>query len=140
MEKINENEPYIIGLNPSDIIKWCNNKKKQLGYSNAKLSELSGVPLGTVDRIMAGKYTEYRYSSIQPLISCLLSNDNLPDINGLISNFELRIHLLERDNIQLNKSIESLILEREYLIKENADKEKHIFFLEEVINDLKSRI
>lgn len=139
MNNIN-NAPYIIGLNPSDIITWCNKKKRQLGYSNAKLSELTGVPLGTVDRIMAGKYTEYRYSSIQPLISCLMDEESKSDINELMSNFELRINLLERDNRELNKTIDTLLQEREYLRKENNDKEKHINFLEEVINDLRKRI
>ena len=29
-------------------------RKKELGYSNEKLSELSGVPLGTVQKVLAG--------------------------------------------------------------------------------------
>lgn len=28
-------------------------RKKELGYSNEKLSELSGVPLGTVQKVLA---------------------------------------------------------------------------------------
>ena len=29
-------------------------RKKELGYSNEKLAELSGVPLGTVQKVMSG--------------------------------------------------------------------------------------
>ena len=29
-------------------------RKKELGYTNEKVSELSGVPLGTVQKIFAG--------------------------------------------------------------------------------------
>ena len=140
MENNISKTPYIIGLNPSDIISWCNKKKKQLGYSNAKLSELTGVPLGTIDRIMAGGYIEYRYSSIQPIISCLMADDNNTDMGELIANYDFKIRLLEQDNLQLNKTINTLLQEREYLRKESSDKEKHINFLEEVVNDLRKRI
>ena len=31
-------------------------RKKELGYSNEKLSELSGVPPGTVQKVLGGSY------------------------------------------------------------------------------------
>lgn len=37
-------------------------RKKELGYSNAMISQLSGVPLGTVQKIFSG-------ASTAPLIS-----------------------------------------------------------------------
>lgn len=57
-------------------------EKKALNLSNVKLSEKTGVPIGTIDRLMSGNYTEYKYSSIQPLINVLIgfSNDTpLPE-------------------------------------------------------------
>ena len=71
---------YFITLNPSDIVKWCRDRKKSLGISNQKLASLSGVPIGTIDRIMSGNYTEFKYSSIQPIVSTLLGqNETTPE-------------------------------------------------------------
>lgn len=39
-------------------------RKKELGYSNEKLSELSGVPLGTVQKVLAGVTKSPRYETL----------------------------------------------------------------------------
>lgn len=39
-------------------------RKKELGYSNKKLSELSGVPLGTVQKVLAGVTRSPRYETL----------------------------------------------------------------------------
>ncbi len=46
-------------------------KKKELGFSNAKLSELSGVPIGTLQKIFSGETTSPRYETIRALESVL---------------------------------------------------------------------
>ena len=38
-------------------------KKRQLGYSSEKLAELSGVPLGTVQKIFGGFTKAPRYKT-----------------------------------------------------------------------------
>lgn len=42
-------------------------RKKELGYSNEKLSELSGVPLGTVQKVLAGVTKSPRYGTLLAL-------------------------------------------------------------------------
>ena len=42
-------------------------RKKDLGYTNEKISELSGVPLGTVQKIFAGVTASPRYDTLQAL-------------------------------------------------------------------------
>ena len=42
-------------------------RKKELGYTNEKVSELSGVPLGTVQKIFAGVTDSPRYDTLQAL-------------------------------------------------------------------------
>ena len=66
----------VFTLNPSEIVKWCKERKDTLGYSNKKISELTNVPIGTIDRILAGKYTEFKYSSIQPILWGILWERN----------------------------------------------------------------
>ena len=46
-------------------------RKKEFGYSNEKLAELSGVPLGTVQKVMSGSTKSPRQRSIQLRISML---------------------------------------------------------------------
>lgn len=53
--------------------------KKEKGYSYAQIAELSGVPLGTVQKIFGGNTESPRYSTLQALEEFFLSetaNDN----------------------------------------------------------------
>lgn len=59
--------------------------KQQKGYSYAKLSELSGVPVGTIQKIFCGETKNPRYETLQALEKVLLPeketctyNDNPP--------------------------------------------------------------
>ena len=65
----------IITLNPSELIKWCRQRKKAKGISNADIAEKTGVPMGTLDRVLSGNYLEFKYSSIQPILTFLLEVD-----------------------------------------------------------------
>lgn len=42
-------------------------KKKELGYTNEMVSALSGVPLGTVQKVFAGATSHPRYETLQAL-------------------------------------------------------------------------
>lgn len=48
-------------------IQEMKNRKKELGYTNEQVSELSGVPLGTVQKIFGGTTTAPRYETLQAL-------------------------------------------------------------------------
>lgn len=48
-------------------VKEMKKRKKELGYTNEKVSELSGVPLGTVQKIFAGVTDSPRYDTLQAL-------------------------------------------------------------------------
>lgn len=141
----------IITLNPSELIKWCRQRKQTLGYSNQKLADLSGVPIGTIDRILAGKYTEYKYSSIQPIVAVLLGvceetpePDKTDKSQGqyyydTIEGYKL---VLENKNNQisvLNKEIQTLIKEKEFLINENSLKEHRLSWMQDMIDDLRKK-
>ena len=42
-------------------------KKKEKGYTNEQIAELSGVPLGTVQKIFGGTTTSPRYDTLKAL-------------------------------------------------------------------------
>ena len=46
-------------------------RKQELGYSNEKLAELSGVPLGTVQKIFGGATKHPRYRTLQAIEAAL---------------------------------------------------------------------
>lgn len=58
------------------IVEEIRKKKKELGISNAKLSELSGVPIGTVQKIMSGETEAPRYNTILALNAALATSEN----------------------------------------------------------------
>lgn len=141
-------EKDIFTLTPSEIVKWCQEQKDALGYSNAKISELSGVPVGTVDRIMAGKYSEYKYSSIQPMVACLLGyGEDTPEPDNSIENdyyyntingYKLVLERKNKEIEHLRSDNEMLRSARDYLKAEIDRKEENIKFLQELILDLRS--
>lgn len=49
--------------------------KQQKGYSYAKLSELSGVPVGTIQKIFSGETKNPRYETLQALGKALMPTD-----------------------------------------------------------------
>ena len=138
-------------LNPAELIKWCKNRKTTLGLSNAKLSEISGVPIGTIDRIMSGNYTEFKYSSIQPLLSVLLgfgketpepNEDNEQEqyyyetIEGYKIIVENKNHEIEHYKTGLARRISEV----EYLKQENSNKQDLINALSDHIKWLENFI
>ena len=50
-------------------------RKLERGYSYAQLSELSGVPLGTVQKIFSGDTEHPRYATLQALEQVLKDRD-----------------------------------------------------------------
>ena len=57
-------------------------RKKELGYSNKKLAEVSGVPLGTVQRIMSGETKNPRYEAWSAIVRALRPEESGDDLYG----------------------------------------------------------
>ncbi len=149
--------PNIMSLNPQDLVAWCKMRKKSLELSNQKLSEQSGVPVGTIDRIMSGNYPEFKYSSIQPLIKVLLRIDDktpLPNENDekqseyyeTIEGYKLVMENKNHMIAEMSRNYESLIRQVEFLKQENLNKQKmldslncHVSWMESVIDELRGK-
>lgn len=160
MQKRSEDDylPEIMSLNPEDLINWCRNRKKFLGLSNQRLAEQSGVPVGTIDRIMAGKYTEFRYSSIQPIVTVLIGiREDTPkpenadaqqvqDYYDTIEGYKLVVENKNHVINELKALCEQYAREIEYLKTESERKhqaivrqQEHTKWLEDMIDDLRKR-
>ena len=64
--------PNLMLLPFDDLIHWCIQRQKYLGYTNKELSDKSKVPEGTIGRIKAGDYMDCRYSTIKSMIIALI--------------------------------------------------------------------
>ena len=148
--------PNVLSLNPSDLINWCKNRKQFLGLSNQRLAEQSGVPVGTIDRIMAGKYTEFRYSSIQPIVAVLIGiREDTPkpenadaqqvqDYYDTIEGYKLVVENKNHVIDELKNTLRQLSDEVEFLKTENERKhqaitrqQEHVSWLEGIVDDLR---
>ena len=123
--------PKILSMNPKELIEWCNKRKKEMHLSNAKLAAATNVPEGTLDRILTGKNPEFRYTTIQPVITFLIgfnedtptnqSNDYYADtIDGYKLIVENKNTIIER----LKQEYAKLQSENDYLKKQNDEKQK----------------
>ena len=56
------------------------NKKREFGYSNQQISDLSGVPMGTVQKIFSGKTAAPRYATLKALEAVFVTEK--PDQNS----------------------------------------------------------
>jgi predicted transcriptional regulator len=64
--------PNLMLLPFADLIQWCNQRQKYLGYTNKELAEKSKVPEGTIGRIKGGDYMDCRYSTIKSVVIALI--------------------------------------------------------------------
>lgn len=146
----------IMGMVPSELIKWCKERKKSLGYSNQKLADLSGVPVGTIDRILSGSYQEFRYSSIQPIVAVLLgTTESTPDPEmtegqyyyDTIEGYRMVVSEKNREIELITSRYEAAVREIEFLRTVISTKQSNIEclqrncdWMQKVIDELHSKI
>ena len=63
--------PFLMSLSTPELREWCRVWKERLKLSNAQLADKSGVPKGTVDRIMGHGDVGISLTTIRLLISGL---------------------------------------------------------------------
>lgn len=138
------NYPEIISLDSGQVIEWCITRKKEMGISNAKLADATGVPEGTIDRIFTGRNNEYRYSTIQPIIRYLLGYNDVTPVNesadyytNTIEGYKLALQNKNNSISVLRSTYKSLTQQVEFLKQLNDEKQrvidsltKHIEWLE----------
>lgn len=88
-----------------ELLAWCKETKKRVGITNTKISEMTGIPIGTLERIMAGKVEDAKFSTIQPIVASLLQftpGVTCPDDDAL-SAAHLRQRLTELTRVESEK-------------------------------------
>ena len=60
-----------------------NSRKKKLGMTTEQLSQLSGVPVGTINKILSGETKSPRYDTLRALENVLYGlNGESPELNS----------------------------------------------------------
>lgn len=63
--------PNLLALPWADLLNWWKERQKFLGWTNQTLSDMCGIPVGTINRIKAGE-DDARYSTMRSIIHALL--------------------------------------------------------------------
>lgn len=64
--------PNLMLLSFPDLLQWCAKRQKFLEWTNQMLADRSTVPVGTINRIKAGDYSDCKYSTIRNLLIALI--------------------------------------------------------------------
>lgn len=55
-----------------ELVKWCIKRQKHLGWSNQTLADKSRTPVGTINRIWGGDYSDCKFSTIKSVLITLI--------------------------------------------------------------------
>lgn len=129
--------PNLMLLPFADLMQWCSQRQKYLGWTNQALADKSKVPLGTIGRIKAGDYMDCKYSTIKNMIIALIGGitDEFPcaaQVEKELKQLEqleqqaARLSSVEKENEELKLRLEEYRELNAFLKKENDRKAKII--------------
>lgn len=113
--------PNFVQMSAHEIVEWCKARKSLLRMTNEKLAELSGVPIGTINRLFSNKSADFYFETVRPIIKALVAGDWSEekchtDHEEISKHSEDTIKRLEKDIARLEKENERII--------ERGEKEK----------------
>lgn len=104
--------PNFLLMTSQEVVEWCKARKVFLKMTREKLAELTGVPMGTLNRFFAGKNSYFYFETARPIIKVLVSdawtvdhcminqNQDAPDqsLVAKIESLEMESNFLKRQN------------------------------------------
>lgn len=63
--------PNLMLLPFSELLNWCNQRQKHLGWKNQDLADKSKIPIGTINRIKSGE-DDCKYSTMKSILITLI--------------------------------------------------------------------
>lgn len=114
-----------------DLLVWCRNTKKRAGITNAQISEMAGIPIGTLERTMSGRMDDAKFSTVQPIASALL--DLAPEV-PCPKQMQRHMEDLERTAESVGHLEQALSDMRAGHAKDLSDRDKRIAYFEEQLD------
>lgn len=107
--------PFLLSLSSTELLDWCRERKMQIRMTNSDIAGKSGVPLGTVNRVLASQTTDTRVSTILPIILALLDVEQedvlvCPAHQTTLEGKELaeKLQQLEEENDELKQRVQDI--------------------------------
>ena len=102
--------PNLIALPWADLLDWWKKRQALLGWTNQVLSEKSGIPVGTINRIKSSE-DDCKYSTMRCIIHALLGSYSVefPCQKKLDAEFA-HIEELEKRCLELTLEKEALLI------------------------------
>lgn len=150
--------PNLMRLSFPDLMQWCNKRQKHLKWTNQNWADASKIPVGTINRINAGNYSDCRYSTMRSLLIALIGGtaDEWPcnaQVEKELQQMEelekqaAKMHAMEKENEFLKVRLDSIdeqhrkdirAIKAEYQEQKEELKEQ-IAFLKEQLKAWQSR-
>lgn len=101
--------PNLMTMEFPDLIQWCTQRQKYLGWTNQTLADKSKVPVGTINRIKQGDYLDCKYSTIRNILIALIggTKDEFP-CNAQVEKELQQMEALEKENEELKLRLEKI--------------------------------
>ena len=135
--------PNFVALTAAETLEWCKLRKNHLKMSNAKLSEISGVPKGTIDRLLSGEHLDFKYESVRPILRALIGGsfdgNPCPDPHEEDNQKQAEaIEALKAENAALKERISNFDhIHREGLQQVRSEAQQTIDYLKAQVKDRK---
>lgn len=140
--------PNLMRLPFHDLMEWCNNRQKHLGWTNYVLAYKSNVPLSTINRIKSGDFLDCKYSTIRNIVITLVggTTDEWP-CNAQVEK-ELQqaeelgqqaamLTAIEAENAELKNQIAAMVAQHRADVR--AIREEYLDQITFLKDELKSR-
>lgn len=136
-------------LTLDNLIDWCRSVMARLHITHDEVAHTSGVPKGTIDRVLSKQSADCKYATIHAIVCDLLSRLGVssPCVDELLAadsaqtealkaqNAELlqKLQDLEHENHQLHERVDEFADRRDFLRGQVAIKDKQIGMLSRTI-------
>lgn len=138
---VNCDGPNFAAMTADRLVEWMKLRKHYLGWSNAKLAELSDTPKGTVDRVLAGGHADFKTSTISPMLKALVGGSwgqyPCPDPDNAPPEVKELLGILEAKDAELNRMRENF---QANFSKIEDDADKKIQYLKGIIDRQDAKI
>lgn len=134
---------FLMTLSTREMLEWCRIWKERLGMSNATLAARSGVPKGTIDRILSltkGELdkTDVKLVTVRPII-CALTGCTLEELESCeVENKTANAALAEKNRLLTEQLMEAKSVIGIYR-EQNATYKKQIAALTKQIKDYEKK-
>ena len=102
-----------------DLIQWLIKFQKHLGWSNQTWADKSNVPVGTINRIKAGDYSDCKYSTIRSLAISVMGGTTdefscTEQVEKELRQIEelekqtAKLLVIEKENIELKAKLDAI--------------------------------